>query len=69
MGFLFKLIHSVGTSNNIQTQIPFEVICNTSLLSISILKSALSSVEVREKLYLNGIEDAKKFFINLENSI
>jgi predicted acylesterase/phospholipase RssA len=69
MGFLFKLIHSIGTSNNIQTQIPFEVICNTSLLSISILKSALSSVEVREKLYLNGIEDAKKFFSNLENSI
>jgi len=67
--FLFKLIHSIGSSNSIQTPITYEVVCNTDFLTISTLKSALYSVETREKLYLSGIDSATKFLSNLENSI
>ena len=69
MCFLFKLIHSVSSNNTSQTSITYEVISNTDFLSISTLKSALSSIDVREKLYINGIETATKFLSNLENSV
>jgi predicted acylesterase/phospholipase RssA len=68
-GFLFKLIHSIGSSNSIQTQITYEVVCNADFITISTLKSALYSIEVREKLYKNGSETATKFLSNLENAI
>ena len=67
--FLFKLIHSVSSNNSTQTSITYEVITNTDFLTISTLKSALYSIEVREKLYKNGIETATKFISNLENTI
>ena len=67
--FLFKLIHSVSSNNTSQTSITYEVICNADFLTISTLKSALYSIEVREKLYTSGIEFAIKFLSNLENSI
>ena len=69
MSFLFKLIHSVSSNNLTQTSITYEVICNTDFLSISTLKSALYSIETREKLYTSGIESATKFLSNLENSV
>jgi len=69
MSFLFKLIHSIGTSNTIQTTINYEVICSTNLLSISSLKSALSSIDVRKELYSSGIEFAKEFLSKLENAV
>lgn len=68
-GFLFKLIHSIGSSNSIQTQITYEVVCNADFITISTLKSALYSIEVREKLYKTGSETATKFLSNLENAI
>jgi predicted acylesterase/phospholipase RssA len=67
--FLFKLIHNVSSNNTPQTSITYEVICNADFLTISTLKSALYSIETREKLYINGIESAIKFLSNLENSI
>jgi predicted patatin/cPLA2 family phospholipase len=67
--FLFKLIHSVSSNNSTQTSITYEVITNTDFLTISTLKSALYSIEVREKLYKNGIETAINFISNLENTI
>jgi len=67
--FLFKLIHSIGSNNSIQTSITYEVICNADFLTISTLKSALYSIETREKLYSSGIESAIKFISNLENSV
>jgi predicted acylesterase/phospholipase RssA len=67
--FLFKLIHSVSSNNTSQTSITYEVICNADFLTISTLKSALYSVETREKLYINGIESAIKFLSTLENSV
>jgi predicted acylesterase/phospholipase RssA len=69
MSFLFKLIHSIGTSNTIQTTINYEVICNTNLLSINSLKSALSSIDVRKELYSSGIEFAKEFLSKLKNAV
>ena len=69
MNFLFKIILSISSSSKPQIPINFEVICNTDFLSMGTLKSALYSIEVREKLYINGIETAINFFSNLENSI
>ena len=69
MNFLFKIILSISSSSKPQIPINFEVISNTDFLSISTLKSALYSIEVREKLYKNGIETAKIFISNLENTI
>jgi len=68
-GFLFKLIHSISSSNSIQTPITYEVVCNADFLTISTLKSALYSVETREKLYSNGIESSIKFLSDLENGV
>ena len=68
-GFLFKLIHSIGSSNSIQTKIIYEVVCNADFITISTLKSALYSIEVREKLYKCGSETATNFISNLENAI
>ena len=67
--FLFKLIHSIGSNNSIQTSITYEVVCNADFLTINTLKSALYSIETREKLYSSGIESATKFLSKLENSI
>ena len=69
MSFLFKLIHSISSSNTDQQIINYEVICNTNFLSISSLKLALSSIDVRKELYLSGTEFAKIFLSNLENTI
>ncbi len=69
ISFLFKLIHSIGTSNTNQITISYEVICNTNLLSINSLKSALSSIDVRKELYSSGIEFAKEFLSKLENAV
>jgi len=69
MNFLFKIIHSISSNNMIQTSITYEVLCNTNFLSINTLKTALSSNEVREGLYMSGIEYAKTFLSTLENII
>jgi len=67
--FLFKLVHSISSNNSTQSSITYEVICNADFLTISTLKSALYSIETREKLYVSGIEFATKFLSNLENSV
>ena len=69
MSFLSKLIHSFSSNNLTQTSITYEVISDTDFITISTLKSALYSIEVREKLYKNGIETAINFISNLENTI
>lgn len=69
MNFLFKIIHSISSNNMIQTSITYEVLCNTNFLSINTLKSALNTIEVRENLYMSGIEYAKTFLSTLENIV
>ena len=72
MCFLFKLIYNFSTEH-IQPKIPLEVTYMVNKLSISILKSSLNSIELREELFKSGIESAKTFIIslklNLENRI
>jgi len=70
MGLLFKIIYSFSTSHT-QPTIQNEVICNTNLMSIDILKNALSDIEVRKNLFDNGIKTATDFLsiTKLENSI
>ena len=70
MGLLFKIIYSFSTSH-IQPTIQNEIICNTNLMSIDILKNALSDIEVRKNLFDNGIKTATDFLsiTKLENSI
>jgi predicted acylesterase/phospholipase RssA len=67
--FLFKLVHSISSNNISQTIITYEVLCDANFMTISSLKSALYSIDEREKLYLNGIESATKFLAKLENSV
>ena len=74
MSFLFKLIHSISTDNIEQPTITSEVICDINHLSISFLKTALSSIETRESLFNDGITSAKRFLelqlqLQLENSV
>jgi predicted acylesterase/phospholipase RssA len=68
MSLLFKIIHSLITDNS-QPDIPFEIICNSSRLSISVFKTALNSIETREELFTSGIDAAKLFLSKLENSV
>ena len=67
--FLFKLVHSISSNNLTQSSITYEVMCKADFLTITTLKSALYSIETREKLYISGIESATKFLSNLENSV
>jgi predicted acylesterase/phospholipase RssA len=70
MSFLFKLIHSISTDNIEQPTITSEVICDINHLSISFLKTALTSIETRESLFNDGIMSAKRFLeLRLENSV
>jgi NTE family protein len=60
MGFLFKVIRSLGT-DHLQPQIKYEINCKTELLSIEFMKSALTSIDTRKKLFESGIECADEF--------
>ena len=68
MNFLFKILDNFNSTNN-QAKIPNELICNASIMSISILKSAIYSSEIRKELVECGIETAKDYIANLEQSI
>jgi len=68
LSFLFKAIFSLNTEH-IQHNVKYEVVCNASYLSINVLKDALSKIEVRKDLFNNGVESAKIFLSNLENSV
>jgi predicted acylesterase/phospholipase RssA len=66
--FLFKAIFNVH-NNYIQPIIKNEVICDTRYMTIDVLKSALSSVEVRRDLFEKGRQSAIIFIDSLQNSI
>ena len=65
MSLLFKVIYSLSNENT-QPIIKYEVVCNTSLMTIDILRKSLNNIEARNDLLNNGIETAKLF---LENKI
>ena len=60
LSFLFKAVFSVNTDRK-QPQIKNELICDADYLSFSVLKNALTNMEVRRNLFENGIESASKF--------
>jgi len=68
VNFLFKAIFSLNTDNN-QPSIKYEVICNADFMTLNILRTALSNIDVRKDLFNNGTETAATFLSNLENSI
>lgn len=65
LNFLFKAVFNVR-NNYIQPIIKNEVICDASYMTIDMLKSAVSSIEVRKDLFEKGKVAAHNF---LQNSI
>jgi predicted acylesterase/phospholipase RssA len=68
LNFLFKAIFSVNTNNN-QPNIKNEVICDASYLTLDVLRSALSNIEIRKDLFIKGKQAALNFLDILQNSI
>ena len=66
--FLFKAVLSFNTENK-QPCIKHEVICDAQHLSMEVLKTALSSVDVRRKLFDNGAESAATFIEGLSPTV
>jgi predicted patatin/cPLA2 family phospholipase len=68
LNFLFKAVLNVH-NNYVQPIIKNEVICDTSHLTIDMLKSALTSIDVRRELFEKGTISANKFLDSLQDSI
>jgi predicted acylesterase/phospholipase RssA len=68
LSFLFKAVFSINT-DNIQPNIKYELLCDVKQMSFNVLRSSLSSIEVRRDLFNNGVESAVKFLSDLENGI
>ena len=68
LNFLFKAVLNVH-NNYVQPIIKNEVICDTSHLTIDMLKSALTSIDVRRELFEKGIISANNFLDSLQDSI
>ena len=65
--FLFKAVLSFNTENK-QPCIKHEVICDAQHLSMEVLKTALSSIDVRRSLFDNGTESAEIFLEGLNDN-
>ena len=68
MFFLFKVIYSLNT-DNLQPHIKHEFLCKTDKMNIQMLRTSLSSIDLRKELFNNGLDDAKNFLAKLENSV
>jgi len=68
LGFIYKAVFSVNT-DHAQSQLKNEVVCDAKNLSFEVLRSALSSVDVRRDLLSSGITSATEFLSTLENSV
>jgi len=68
LSFLFKAVFSVSTDNN-QPFIKNEVICDTQYLNLDVMRSALTSVDVRKDLFNNGTQIGELFLSTLENCV
>jgi predicted acylesterase/phospholipase RssA len=68
LNFLFKSIFNINTSN-IQQSIKNEVECDASYLSLEVIKTALSNIEIRRELFEKGKQSALSFIESLQNSI
>lgn len=68
LSFLFKAVFSVSTDNN-QPVIKNEVVCDTQYLNLDVMRSALTSSEVRKDLFNNGTQIGALFLSTLENCV
>ena len=68
MNFLFNTISRFNTEDS-QQAVKHEVICDARCLSIDVLRSAASNMEVRRELFHSGIETATKFLNDLKDSV
>ena len=64
LNFLFKAVFSVNTQYT-QPIIKNEVICDASYLTLDLLRSALSNIEVRKDLFAKGKQSASNFLETL----
>ena len=58
--FFFKMFFSLSLSYIIPN-IKYEVICDVNYLSLSYLRSSITSIEVRKELYEKGVNSSNKF--------
>jgi predicted acylesterase/phospholipase RssA len=63
ISFLFKTIRNLGISH-LQPAIKYEVVCNSRLMSIEVLRMAVSSADTRRELFQSGVESAKEFLLH-----
>lgn len=68
MKFIFNTIYSINTDAD-QQNLKSEIVCDVSCISVSILKTAVSNVEVRRDLFNRGIKTATDFLNNLKDSV
>lgn len=64
MNFLFKLIYNLSSSDPTY-EIKHEIVCNTKMMSLTSIRTTLSSQEVRKKMFKDGIETSKHFLQTL----
>ena len=60
LSFLFKAVFS-GNTDNSQPKLKYEILCDTSYLSIDILHNVLNNISVRKDLFSDGTKCASKF--------
>jgi predicted acylesterase/phospholipase RssA len=65
LNFLFKAIFSLNTDNQ-QPFIKNEIHCEADFMSLDILKNALSSQEIRKKMWSDGMVTASTFLENIK---
>lgn len=68
LSFLFKAVFSLST-DHIQPSVTYEVTCKAEYLNINVLRSAISSMDVRKNIFNTGIESATSFLSKLDNSV
>jgi predicted acylesterase/phospholipase RssA len=68
LSILFKTIYTLGLQH-VEPKIKYEVICDTDLLTFQFLRTSLTSLDTRKELLKSGIETAKLFLSNLQNTI
>lgn len=65
--FIYKLLFIMNTDDN-EPKILNEVLCQTDLMTIDVLRATLSSMDSRKELYEKGIKYAKEF-LNITESL
>ena len=67
MGFFGKLIQAIGTEH-VQERIPNELICRTTFMTLKALKTAMTSLDNRRRLFDDGSKEAEAYFLAHKDS-